>query len=139
MRVLKLLLAIAVTSLAVKAAAGAESFQATAAAPVRQCATTVTVALKPGLLRRMFATVKEDRDCWVESICKAVSGFSQAEYNRFLKLAREESIALSDTEWATRSREAQHFRLYTNRENRLRAYQCLEQHGEGAPPDVRST
>jgi len=128
--------AIAQSAIASDADPSAKAANVQGRAAGAKCA-NVPIALELGLLRRTFDAVERNNDCWVESICTAVSKFNQREYDRFVQLVREESSPLNDMERQKRPRDARHFLQYSAHENRERAFQCLEQKGENSSSDAQ--
>jgi TPR repeat protein len=63
-------------------------------------------------------------------MCSAISAFSQKDYDRFIHLVREESMS-------SRKGGGRHFLLYTNNENRSRAFTCLQAKADGATPEAQ--
>ena len=93
--------------------------------------------LELGFLKRLFDEVGGDRTRWVEKFCDLALSLKGEEYARFVRLARLESVPLTDEERKTRPEGAQHFLGYTRSVDRPRAFQCIENDGENATADVQ--
>ncbi len=113
-------------------AIAAESVGASIGSP-KQCK-TVPIVLTEKFLDRLFEAVHQDKDCWVQSICAAVSSLNQTEYEKFVRLVREQSVKVDSAGWAQPALYAKHIHQYTNESNR--ALSCIALRAEFSGPDT---
>jgi len=90
--------------------------------------------VEPGMLERTFLAVGNSHDRWVASFCAAVLPLKGRDYERFVRLVREETVGVERDSKGRDLAMKESLQRYTNNETRPRAFQCLEHAGQTASP-----
>jgi hypothetical protein len=99
----------------------------------------VSMPVEPGMLMRTFIAAGQNRQRWLASFCDAVLPLKGEDYERFVRLVREE-VALIEVYYEEPVRATsvtQSLDRFVTNETRSRFIQCLEHWGDDASPQAK--